>query len=136
MRVVGELKSWVDDRLHETGYDKEGVTVAVEMIAHQLTVRKRIAPVLNRPELERDWPSILDSVHGILESFDQTRSRMTSITLLRLGFSLVLEENPITVYISVDYDCPESTWPPVIRAIESYIEGTTHDLHVHMEHNR
>jgi hypothetical protein len=135
MRVVGELKAWIDDRLHETGYDEEGVTVAVEMIARQLSVGKRIAPVLNKPDLERDWPSILDSVHGILESFDQTRSHMTSISLFRLGFSLVPEENPITVYVSVDYDCPESTWPPVIRAIESYIESTTHDLHVHIEHN-
>lgn len=135
MRVVGELKTWIDDKLHETGYDKEGVTVAVEMIARQLTVGKRIAPVLNNPDLEKDWPSILDSVYRILESFDQTRSHMTSISLFRLGFSLVLEENPITVYVSVDYDCPESTWPPVIRAIESYLEGTIHDLHVHMEHN-
>ena len=135
VRVVGELKAWIDDRLHETGDDKEGVTVAVEMIAHQLNERKSIAPVLNKPDLERDWPSILDSVYRILESFEQTRSRMTSISLFRLGFSLAIEENPITVYVSVDYDCPESTWPPVIRAIESYIEGTTHDLHVHMEHN-
>jgi hypothetical protein len=70
MRVVGELKAWIDDRLHETGYDKEGVTVAVEMIAHQVNEGKRIAPVLHRPDLERDWPSILDSVYRILESFD------------------------------------------------------------------
>jgi hypothetical protein len=41
---------------------------------------------------------------------------MTSISLFRLGFSLVLDENPITVYVSVDYDCPESTWPPMTRA--------------------
>ncbi|PSS10523.1 hypothetical protein M430DRAFT_175449 [Amorphotheca resinae ATCC 22711] len=97
------------------------------MIAHQLTIGKRIAPILNKPDLERDWPSILDSVYRILESFNQMRSRITSISLFCLGFSLVLEENPITVYVSVDYDCPESTWPPVIRAIESYIEGTTYD---------
>jgi hypothetical protein len=133
MRVVGELKAWIDDRLHESGF--EGRNVAVEMIARQLTRRKRIAPVLNKPDLERDWPSILDSVYRILESFDQTRSRMTSISLFRLGFSVVREVNPITVYISVDYDCRESTWPPVIRAIETYIQGTIHDLHVHMEHN-
>jgi hypothetical protein len=95
--------------MHGYGF---GVKVGVEIIAHQLTIGKRIAPVLNKPDLERDWPSILDSVYRILESFNQARSRITSISLFCLGFSLVLEENPITVYVSVDYDCPESTWPP------------------------
>ena len=73
MRVVGNLKAWIDNRRHETSNNKEGVKVAVEMIAHQLTLGKTIAPVLNKPDLERDWPSILDSVYRILESFDQRK---------------------------------------------------------------
>lgn len=133
VQVVGDLKAWIDDRLHETGYDKEGATIAVEMIARELINWMIVRPVLNKPDLERDWPSIMNSVYGILELFDQTKSRMTSISLFRLGYSMY--ENPITVYISVDYNCLESTWPPVIEAIESYIQGTTHDLHVYMEHN-
>lgn len=135
VNIVRELKSWIDDRLHETGYDKEGVTAAVEMIDPEVDSHKQVAPVLNRPDLERDWPGILDSVHKILESFDQTRSHMTSISLFHFGSSWVPEWDPITVYVSVDYECPESTWPPVIQAIRKYIKDTMYRLHIHMEHN-
>jgi hypothetical protein len=61
---------------------------------------------------------------------------MTCITMFRLGFEWVYYRiNPKTVYISLDYGSPESQWPPILNAIERFVNNFDLDLRVYVEHN-
>jgi len=135
--VVSAVKSYIDNRLADSTFDDHPgpIDVCVEMMAPELTRRKFLGPVEDNANLESDWPAIQDKVYSILESFSQTRGCMTSIGLFRLGFSPNPDNNPITVYVSLDYDADEVSWPPVVREIQAYLDGLEHGLVVHMEHN-
>ncbi|KAK0702350.1 hypothetical protein B0H67DRAFT_650387 [Lasiosphaeris hirsuta] len=59
-----------------------------------------------------------------------------SLNLIRLGFDPD-HDNPNTVYISVDYQCLETKWAPVLEDIRRYLQQGRFkyvDLRVHMEH--
>lgn len=134
-KVVRELKTYVDDRLLDSQLECPPLGVCVEMIAPQLTRRKYMGGVMDNPKLESDWDEIRDKVFSILESFPQTKGQMTCIALFRLGYSPNRNENPITVYVSVDYDSDETAWPQVIRAIQTFLDSLEHNLVVHIEHD-
>jgi len=136
-RVVRELKESIDNRVQASG---STIDIAVEMLAPELTRAKYLDVVEHIPQLKEAWPDIQDQVYEILESFDSTSGDMTAIGLFRLGYSEYSNNNPITIYISMDYNSPENCWPPVIRQIEAYLDGLdlgdlSHKLTVHMEHN-
>ncbi|KAK1761920.1 hypothetical protein QBC33DRAFT_614651 [Phialemonium atrogriseum] len=130
--VIKELKGYVDRKLDDIGW--RGVDIGVEMVAPQLTMWKYMAPIVN-PVLESDWPTIQASIYEILESFAATKSHMTTISLLRLGYSPIRHQNPETVYVSVDYESREVTWPPVVQRIEAYLATLNHHLCLHLENN-
>jgi len=114
------------------------VTVNVEMVAEELTLSKYISPVPSNEltdGLARDWPVITAKALDILDAYPATESRVTSISLFKLGFSRDFDKNPLTVYISVDYESEESKWPPVVGEIQQLLHRYPHNLHLHLEHN-
>ncbi|KAK0707774.1 hypothetical protein B0H67DRAFT_495703, partial [Lasiosphaeris hirsuta] len=135
-KIVKKTKKFVDS-LTCGGY-LEDVGIGVEMIAKELTLAKCITPI---PASEftdalcRDWQHITEKVLDILDIYPSTKSRVTSIALFKLGFSTNYNTNPLTVYISVDYESEENKWPPVIGKIQQLLNHYPHNLHVHMEHN-
>ncbi|KAK0715993.1 hypothetical protein B0H67DRAFT_554408 [Lasiosphaeris hirsuta] len=136
-RAVSRIKKFVDStRLASDRLDL--VDIAIEMIAEELTLDKFISPVTTQlvaRGLDTDWAHIKDKVARIMESYPSTKGHATSISLFRLGFSPDHDKNPNTVYVSVDYECRESTWPPVIREIQQYLGQFKYaNLHVHLEH--
>jgi hypothetical protein len=58
---------------------------------------------------------------------------MTSIALFRLGFNKD-GANPKTVYVSLGYESPEISWPPVLARLQEYVDEYNLDLHVYLEH--
>ncbi|KAH7155363.1 hypothetical protein B0J13DRAFT_604376 [Dactylonectria estremocensis] len=108
----------------------------VEMIAPRLVLPVYFDTVRNRPDLQAAWPRISSIVSDRLEAHEATFDKMNSLSLFRVGNSPELEQNPITVYISVDFESDETQWDTVVDDIRSNCrdEGWT-DLSIHIEHN-
>lgn len=132
-KCVREIKRWVDSYLDENGM--EAFDVSVEMAATELVQKKYNAPVLDRPDLDKDWEDIKANIRGILGSFDTTKGQWDCIALFRFGPNEDPEKNPPTVYISLDRECPEVTWSPVRNSIQSYLDNTPYGLNLHIEHS-
>lgn len=137
-RAVARIKKFIDaKRLSSKNPD---VDIAVEMIGEEHAKEKYMAPVASSllgRGLRTDWARIKDGVGRILDAYSQTKGHVTSIHLFRLGFSTNNDNNPNTVYISVDYLCQETTWPPVLEDIRKYLQHPRYgyaNLRPHMEH--
>lgn len=132
--AVVEIRRAVDSYMRVAG--RPEFEMPVEMIAAELLANKRIDVITEQPLLNAAWPKLGRDVFDLLESFPATRSRMTNMSLLRLGYERDFAPGPVTVYISVDYDSDESAWAPVVAAIERYLrESGWPEINVHMEHN-
>ncbi|KAK0641354.1 hypothetical protein B0T16DRAFT_419697 [Cercophora newfieldiana] len=139
--VVERLKKYVDGRVREhlAGVRDTLPYVSIEMVHVNLTRDKYLAPLDNDasyPSIVEHWPDIKDGVFGILEKYGTaTAGRMVCIALFKLGFD-PHHDNPRTVYIAMDYDSHEFTWPPVLQEVQSWLDRwPDFDLHAHMEHN-
>ncbi|KAK3294632.1 uncharacterized protein B0H64DRAFT_401167 [Chaetomium fimeti] len=136
--VVRRVKKLVDSK-RLTSEKLRGVDIAVEMIAEELTLKKYLSLVpteILARGLQRDWPYIQDRVSEILEDHNATKGCMNTLSLFRLGFSPRHEDNPITVYVSLDYVSDETGWPPVVEEIRQYLEEFNYvQLQIHLEHN-
>lgn len=136
-RAVSRIKKFVDSTRVANG-NLEGVDIAVEIVAEDLVLDKFIYPIsalLMSRGMESDWPYIKERVARIMDSYPATKGHATSIHLFQLGFSPRWDENPTTVYVSVDYECLESKWPPVMGEIQQYLCRFKYvDLHLHFEH--
>ncbi|KAK0644634.1 hypothetical protein B0T16DRAFT_418009 [Cercophora newfieldiana] len=135
--AVPKIKKFIDGTCSATGNSK--LDIAVEMLAEEHVQEKYIAPVaaeLLSLGLEKDWEEIKDTVGRILDGYSQTKGYVTSINLFRLGVNPD-HDNQNTVYVSVDYQCLETKWAPVLEDIRRYLQQgrfTYADLRVHMEH--
>ncbi|KAG7412947.1 hypothetical protein Forpe1208_v008455 [Fusarium oxysporum f. sp. rapae] len=108
----------------------------VEIIAPELSTSICFAPVRNEPQLFKQWDHIRSLVHRRLDAHLSTRGRMTLIALLRYGLRYIPSDNPITIYISVNYDSEEEHWQSVIDDIQSNLSNFGYPaLPVHIEHN-
>jgi hypothetical protein len=115
--------------------DKE-TELHVEIIAPELSTRIYFAPVRNEPQLFQQWDNLRSMVSRRLDAHSSTRGRMTLIALLRYGLNYVPSHNPITIYISVNYESEEEHWQSVIDDIQSNMSKFGYpDLPVHIEHN-
>jgi hypothetical protein len=136
--VVRRVKKLVDSKRF-TREKLRDVDIAVEMIAEELTLEKYLWPVSAETlakGLEKDWPNIKDRVFQIMESYSGTRGHTTAISLFNLGFSPIPDNNPNTVYVSLDYDSDESSWTAAFEEIERYIKQFDYaQLRLHLEHN-
>ncbi len=136
-RAVKQTKRFVDAKVLASGPEIRGLNVGVEMIAEELTPNNYVSCIPNNElteSLVRDWDTIKANVGRTLESFPSTQGQVTSISLFKLGSSANLECNPLTVYISVDYESEEARWPPVANEIQRGLDSYGHNLRVHIEH--
>ncbi|KAK1760432.1 hypothetical protein QBC47DRAFT_396428 [Echria macrotheca] len=136
--VVKQVKKFVDEQRCKSERLSQ-LDITVEMIAQELMVDKFMAPIspsLLAQGLGTDWPVIRKHVDELLSANRHTKGHVTAISLFRLGFSPVDSENPNTVYVSLDKDCRETTWPPVVKQLQEYLSTFEYaKLRVHMEHN-
>lgn len=132
-KVVERLKIYVNGRVSETPA-ANNIDISVEMVFRDLERQKFISPVGPDPRLEAAWPQIKAGIFSILGDFDSTAGHMTAIALFRLGFG-DSGQNPKTVYVAVDYESPEVSWPPVVQKMQSFLDSSGFDLRVHLEHN-
>ncbi|KAK4239788.1 hypothetical protein C8A03DRAFT_13838 [Achaetomium macrosporum] len=134
--AVKEAKRFVDAKTRASK-ELQHLDIAVEMIAEELTRLKYVSHIPAEewtPSLPADWERIKDKVPEILNSHPATRGTTTSISLFKFGFSRDGARNPLTVYISVDYESEEAGWASVISEIEQYLDTYPYNLHVHIEH--
>ncbi|KAK3350196.1 hypothetical protein B0T25DRAFT_550012 [Lasiosphaeria hispida] len=135
-KIVKQTKKFVD--MSTRAVSLEDVEVSVEMVAEELTLAKYLTPIPSSEltkKFSEDWPYIAEKCLDILDSYPSTKSRVTCLALFKLGFSQNFDENPSTVYISVDYESEESKWVPVIGEIQQLLHRYPYKLSVHMEHN-
>lgn len=137
-RAVSKIKKFVDSKRVTNG-NLDHLDIAVEMIAEEHYQEKYISPVsaeLLARGMETDWARIKDRVADIMASYPHTAGHATSIQLFRLGISSNDDDNPNTVYVSVDYECLETKWPPVVGEIQQFLRQFTYaDLKLYFEHN-
>jgi hypothetical protein len=135
-QAVKQAKCLVDEVAVSQGL--QFLDIAVEIIAEELTWEMYVSHIPEReltPWLVRDWTCIKDNVSSILETNAATQGKVSTISLLKLGFSVDLDSNPLTVYVSVFYESEEAEWPPVISQIQHYLDSYPYNLHLHMEHS-
>ncbi|KAL4732234.1 hypothetical protein ACLX1H_001244 [Fusarium chlamydosporum] len=108
----------------------------VEMIGERLVHAITYGPVRGRGDLEACWEAIKTLVYGQLQGDPVTKDHMTSVSLFHYGLDEDYTKNPTTIFITLDYDCPEVEWPRVIRRIEEDLANNHFPvLYIHMEHN-
>lgn len=118
---------------------KRGIVfhITVEIIAPELIDKVYVSGGPNDSRLLAQWGNIKSRVNQILEDLPETQGHMSSIALSRLGFSEDPTENPVTVYISMNYGADEQFWPQVARRLEFFLDGIVcnHKLALLIEHN-
>ncbi|KAK4451517.1 hypothetical protein QBC34DRAFT_401240 [Podospora aff. communis PSN243] len=130
--VVSEIKIAADDLLMAEGHS--AVEISVQMAAPELVMTKFICPIYPLdPQLAADWPNIRSNVIEILESFEATRGHIKQLALLQIGCSPREEENDPTVYVALTYESKEPDWPPVIAAIEDYLDTLPYGLELYVK---
>lgn len=137
--AVREIKVWVDGAVH----NRLDLDISVEIIGREHVWEKHIECIMYEYSMDRKWPIIRDRVRRILEVYPATKGLWTTIALFRLGESTTWRiSNPITVYISMSYESPESGWQPVVDAIQQYLDDFDYydvqrqGIQVWLEHGR
>lgn len=134
--IVSELKRYVNYRVSLIDELKD-VEIDVEMVAPELVMDKYIAPIpndANFAKIAADWPAIRTGVVKILGYYDSTKNYITAVALFSLGYKL--SNNPRTVFISVSYDSNSTTWPPIVKQLQDFVDEYKYGLEIHMEHNQ
>ncbi|KAK5663857.1 hypothetical protein OQA88_61 [Cercophora sp. LCS_1] len=110
--------------------------IAVEIIDVSLTRQKYISLNVgeDREDLCQVWPAVMTNVHKILQSEKATKDRATTIALFRFGYNEGADQNPKTVYISVNYESPENAWPDIVARIQEYLDTLGLGLVAHLEY--
>ncbi|KAM0386742.1 hypothetical protein ACHAPY_001310 [Fusarium culmorum] len=108
--------------------------IHIDMQAPELTQTIYYGPVDNH--LVQSWDNVRTLVRQRLELFKSTAGCMTAICLFHYGTLRDINDNPITIYVAVNYSSDETGWLEVIADIKANIQkrGWT-DVQVHLEHN-
>jgi len=108
----------------------------VEMIDQRLIWPTAYGPVRDRPDLLQCWDKMRVLVYERLEAHEATKGSMTSISLFHYGKKSLYGDNPVTIFITVDFDSQEVGWLDVIEDIEKSLkECQLPPLYIHIEHN-
>ncbi|KAK7222649.1 hypothetical protein V2G26_010652 [Clonostachys chloroleuca] len=110
-----------------------GQQADVEMIATYLTTLREIGPLGHYPLIQDNWDAMSGEIKKVLQSHPASRDNLTTITVFRIGYHKKIEENPVTVYVSVTHDCPEASWPPIIDDINEILKP--YPVELFFEHN-
>lgn len=134
-RAVKQAKRFIDAKALAHGHHLD---IAVEIIAEELTRELYVSHISEcelTSGLARDWDCIKGNVGRILKTNEATEGKVSTIPLFRLGSSVKLDANPLTVYVSVDYESSEGNWPPIIDQIQHYLNGYPYKFQLHIEHD-
>ncbi|KAM0274004.1 hypothetical protein ACHAPA_000952 [Fusarium lateritium] len=137
--AVKDIAKFAHDALDQV--DKSAEPFHIEMIDIRLVEPIRCEPVQGRPDLLASWQQLKGLVRECLENNMGTKGHMTSINLFRYGLDEdgldeISSNNPITIFITVDFDSLEFMWPAVIDDIEQQLAKHHFPaLYIHMEHN-
>ncbi|KAM0354356.1 hypothetical protein ACHAPU_001400 [Fusarium lateritium] len=132
--MVKDLASFAHDELNKI--DSSAPPFHIEVIDRRLVHPIHCRPVRERPDLLQSWDQIKGLVFQSLESHVGTKGHMTSIGLFRYGLSETSADNPITIFITVDFESYEVVWPKVIHDVEQQLAAHSFPaLYVHVEHN-
>ncbi|KAM0243127.1 hypothetical protein ACHAP5_006917 [Fusarium lateritium] len=137
--AIKDIAKFAHDALDQV--DKSAEPFHIEMIDLRLVQRIRYEPVQGRPDLLDSWEQLKGLVRECLEDNMGTKGHMTSINLFHYGLDedgldVVFSENPITIFITVDFDSLEFMWPAVINDIKQQLAKHHFPaLYIHMEHN-
>lgn len=116
--------------------ERSGEPFCVEMIDQRLVYNIAYGPVRDRPDLFQCWEKMRVLVYECLEAHESTKGSMTSISLFRYGTGEYYGNNPVTIFITVDFDSEEFGWPEVIGYIEKSLKKhQLPALYIHIEHN-
>ncbi|KAJ6787001.1 hypothetical protein PWT90_07426 [Aphanocladium album] len=126
-QMLAKLQNLINHVTRNTSFN-----VSVEMCSVQIGGPNYISSVADRPDLDRDWESIKETVRRILEQHESTAWAWNVIALFRLGQSQHDEENPATVYITMSPDSEESHWRKAVVEIECFLKSSGHNLGLHM----
>ncbi|KAJ2966951.1 hypothetical protein NQ176_g9903 [Zarea fungicola] len=130
---VRDLKVWIDAFLD--GKNVAQVDVHVEIIDKWLYARKYTAPIVDRPDLDRDWETLIKPrVRNLLQSYEALKDEWNCIGLFHYGPSEFPEENSPTIYISFDRHCSEVTWAPFRMNLQTWLDSTNYGIGIHIEH--
>ncbi|KAJ4129172.1 hypothetical protein NW768_007707 [Fusarium equiseti] len=123
-------------KITEFARDVSNEPFVVEMIDQRLVYNVTYGPVKDRPNLLECWDMMRALVYECLEAHQATKGSMTSISLFRYGPRLCHGNNPVTIFITVDFNSQEVGWPDVIEDIEKCLsEHELPVLYIHIEHN-
>ncbi|KAM5526221.1 hypothetical protein FOXYSP1_02265 [Fusarium oxysporum f. sp. phaseoli] len=91
----------------------------------------------NDASLHGNWDWVRAKVHDCLQSFQATRDRLTLIALFQYGVIPDPKDNPLTIYISADFDLDETCWHEGVVDIKNMLQGVEGwgYVQVHMGHN-
>ncbi|UZP40731.1 hypothetical protein NXS19_008547 [Fusarium pseudograminearum] len=119
------------------GSDFNYESIYIDMQSPELTQTVYYGPV-DRDDLCQTWDSIRKIVYQRLESFEATADCMRFICLFNYGILEEINDNPPTIFISVDDKSSETGWLRVINDIKSNISRhggqSWMDVNVHIEH--
>ncbi|KAM7202930.1 hypothetical protein V8F20_004177 [Naviculisporaceae sp. PSN 640] len=152
--AVVSVKKHIDAKLMAQGKD---LHVGVYIQAHD-TIQAWHCEVANEEDLppnltESAWRQVKNSVHQEFFSAEGTTRNITSISLLKRAKHLKpppdfqvnegwyaecpdpTPNDPLTVFITVDYESNELGWGQIINNLRQLITAQGLDLDVHMEYN-
>ncbi|CAG7565190.1 unnamed protein product [Fusarium equiseti] len=116
--------------------DSSDEPFCVDMIGQPLVWTVAYGPVRDRPDLLQCWDKMRVLVYERLEAHEATGGSMTSISLFYYGTKRIYGNNPVTIFLTVDFDSQEVGWPDVIEDIEKSLkENHLPALYIHIEHN-
>ncbi|KAH7305809.1 hypothetical protein B0I35DRAFT_483565 [Stachybotrys elegans] len=130
-KTVWELKHMVDDKFPE--FDME-----VEIISTHLTRFQYFGAIIDQPELETAWKGIDSEVVGIINRNARARGTMVMVSLDRIGHNPIRQDNPIGVFIALDYACPEEEFSHIAADVDSLMASLSlpDPVTVHIEYNQ
>jgi len=136
------IKTKVDKAIIDSGYAPYfPYDVGVEIIASELITDKYWTPVSNRDSkflaLQSEWNEHMSLLPPILNKNPST-SLWNTLACFKLGWDgNKLENNALTVSISLDQESDETEWEDVRVEIQSYLDQARfkHRMVAHMEHN-
>lgn len=151
IKATKDIKTWADKFLHDIDMpernlnsdpDARTVTGAgarfgidVEIAALELLAEKFISVPPKIDDWLAGWPHVRDDVAKILQSFVESKSNWSCISLINFGPNESPDKNPTTVYIAMDQACDEHVmWTTIRPAIQEYIDHTPYGWSLHMEH--
>lgn len=117
--VVKDVASFAHDELNKI--DFSAPPFHIEVIDRRLVHPIHCTPVGERPDLLQSWDQLKRLVYQRLENNIGTKGHMTSIGLFRYGLSETSADNPITIFITVDFESLKFLRPEVINDIEQQL---------------